>query len=140
MRKNFVNKFKLLSLKPLKKKLLTKTNPIMSQFYKKIDLYKNAMYKLGLECDPKLLTAVTKGLGPSIYKADAETVSGSDANEMLTVKTNFLSKKLGINDESRYDDVIEDVVKKMGKSNKNKYRAIFYYLLVKEFRREYVYE
>ncbi len=112
----------------------------MSQFYKKIDHYKKAMYNLGLECDPELLTAVTKGLGPSIYKSGAETVSCTDPKELDTVKINFLSKKLGISDDSRFDDAIDGVVQKMGKSNKSKYRAVFYYLLVKEFRREFVYE
>ena len=34
-----------------------------------------------LRSNTELLAAVTKGLGPSIYKADAETVSGSDAKE-----------------------------------------------------------
>lgn len=112
----------------------------MSQFYNKVDLYKNAMTNLGLECDPNLLTAVTKGLGPSIYKADAETVSGTCENELVTIKTNFIGKKLGLFDSTRIDHAINDVVHKMGASNQNKYRAIFYYLLVKEFRKEYVYE
>ena len=112
----------------------------MSQFYTKVDFYKDTMTNLGLECDPKLLTAVTKGLGPSIYKADAEKVLGTGENELVTIKTNFIGKKLGLFDSNRIDSAISDVIDKMGKSNENKYRAIFYYLLVKEFRKEYVYE
>ena len=112
----------------------------MSQFYSKIDHYKKVMNSLGIECDAELLTAVTKGLGPSIYKADSETISGNCESELVTVKNSFLNKKLGIGDVSRYDDAIKTVCARMGNSNKNKYRAIFYYLLVKEFRREYVYE
>ncbi|MFK5878790.1 MAG: DUF2853 family protein [Flavobacteriaceae bacterium] len=112
----------------------------MSQFYQKIDQYKDAMLSLGIECDQQLLTAVTKGLGPSIYKTEAETVSGNCAEELQTVKTNFLRKKLGLFDSQRIDEAINSVILKMGKSNDCKYRAIFYYLLVKELRKEYIYE
>lgn len=98
------------------------------------------MNELGIDCDAELLTAVTKGLGPSIYKADSETVSGTCENELITIKDSFLRKKLGVFDANRIDTAISSVVKKMGWSNKNKYRAIFYYLLVKELRKEYVYE
>lgn len=111
----------------------------MSQFYSKVDHYKKVMYQLGLECDPDLLTAVTKGLGPSIYKPNAETINGTCKGELATIKKSFLNKKLGVHDESRYDEAIDYVVNKMGKQTK-KYRAIFYYLLVKKFKREYVYE
>ena len=112
----------------------------MSQFYQKIDQYKNAMLSLGIECDQQLLTAVTKGLGPSIYKVEAETVSGNCCEELQTIKTNFLGKKLGLFDSQRIDNALEGVIAKMGKSNQNKYRAVFYYLLVKEFSKEYIYE
>jgi hypothetical protein len=47
------------------------------------------MKKLGLKFGADLLTKVTKGLGPSIYKTDAETVSGSDKNELETLKKIF---------------------------------------------------
>lgn len=97
------------------------------------------MKKLGLSFDADLLTAVTKGLGPSIYKADAETVSGSDKKELETVKKNFLMKKLGLADGPKLDSAMETVIEKVGKSNRNKYRAIVYYLLVKELGQESAY-
>ena len=50
--------------------------------------------KCGVNADMDLLTKVTIGCGPSIYNADAATVSGSDASELATVKNNFLIKKL----------------------------------------------
>lgn len=111
----------------------------MSQFYQKIDHYKDVMINLGIECDQQLLTAVTKGLGPSIYKAEAEIVSGNCVEELQTVKTNFLRKKLGLFDSQKIDNAIESVFSKMGKSNNCKYRAVFYYLLVKELSKEYIY-
>jgi len=108
----------------------------MSKFDEKLALYQGEMKKLGLSYDGDLLTAVTKGLGPSIYKADAETVSGSDSKELATVKNNFLIKKLGLADGPKLDDAIATVIEKVGKSNRNKYRAIVYYLLVKELGQE----
>lgn len=111
----------------------------MSKFDEKLDLYKGSMDKLGLSYDATLLAAVTKGLGPSIYKKDAETVSGSSEKELATVKNNFLIKKLGLSDGPKLDAAIASTVEKMGTSNRNKYRAIFYYLLVKEFGKESIY-
>ncbi len=108
----------------------------MSKFDEKMALYKGEMKKMGLSYDADLLTAVTKGLGPSIYKADAETVSGTDKSELETVKKNFLMKKLGLSDGAKLDDAIATVIDKVGKSNRNKYRAIVYYLLVKELGQE----
>ena len=108
----------------------------MSKFDEKIALYKAEMTKLGIKFDADLLTKVTKGLGPSIYKADAETVSGSDKKELATVKNNFLIKKLGLSDGPKLDSALEAVIEKVGKSNRNKYRAIVYYLLVKELGQE----
>ena len=108
----------------------------MSKFDEKIALYQGAMKDLGIGFDANLFAKVTKGLGPSIYKKDAETVSGSDTKELATVKNNFLIKKLGLSDSSKLDNAIDAVMEKMGKSNRNKYRAIVYYLLVKELGQE----
>ncbi len=108
----------------------------MSKFDEKLELYKASMDKLGLAYDVTLLTAVTKGLGPSIYKTDAECVSGNDPKELATVKNNFLIKKLGLADSAKLDDAISKVIDQIGKSNTKKYRAIFYYLLVKELGQE----
>lgn len=108
----------------------------MSKLDEKIALYQSEMKKLGLKFDADLLAKVTKGLGPSIYKADAETVSGSDKKELETVKKNFLMKKLGLADGPKLDKALDAVIEKVGKSNRNKYRAIVYYLLVKELGQE----
>ena len=97
------------------------------------------MNRLAISYDEALLRTITKNLGPSIYKVDAETVSGSDDRELQTVKLNYLIKKLGLKDSSELDDAINWVVVTMGKSNRNKYRAIFYYLLVKKLGQENFY-
>ena len=95
--------------------------------------------KCGVKPDMDLLTKVTIGLGPSIYNADSSTVSGSDDKELATVKNNFLIKKLGLKASADLDGAIDSVIEKYGRSNRNKYRAVIYYLLVKHFKKESVY-
>ena len=110
----------------------------MSKFQEALELYESEMKdKLGMKkIDSDLLKAVTKACGPSIYRADASKVSSSDQTELDRVKNNFLIKKLGLEDGPKLDKAIGEVVEKFGKSNRNKYRAIFYYLLVKKFKKE----
>ena len=96
--------------------------------------------KCGVTPDMDLLTKVTIGLGPSIYNADSSTVSGSDEKELATVKNNFLIKKLGLSDSHDLDGAINAVVEKYGKSNRNKYRAVIYYLLTVHFKKQSVYK
>ena len=96
--------------------------------------------KCGMKPDMKLLTAVTVGCGPSIYNADACTVSASDKAELERVKKNFLIKKLGLKDSPKLDEGIAEVIQTYGKSNRNKYRAVIYYMLVKKFRKGSVYK
>ncbi|ARV08775.1 hypothetical protein BTO05_03655 [Winogradskyella sp. PC-19] len=95
--------------------------------------------KCGMNPDMDLLTKVTVGLGPSIYNADAATVSGSDDKELATVKNNFLIKKLGLSDSADLDKAIDSVIETYGRSNRNKYRAVIYYMLTKHFKKESVY-
>lgn len=96
--------------------------------------------KCGMEADMDLLTKVTIGCGPSIYNADASTVAGSQASELETVKANFLMKKLGLKDGPELMEAINAVIEKYGKSERNKYRAVVYYMLTKHFGKESVYK
>lgn len=95
--------------------------------------------KCGVNADMDLLTKVTIGCGPAIYNADASTVSGTDESEIATVKNNFLIKKLGLADGADLDKGIDAVIEQYGKSNRNKYRAVVYYLLTKHFGKEAIY-
>ena len=90
--------------------------------------------------DMALLTNVTIGCGPSIYDADASTVAASDRDELERIKANFLVKKLGLKDGPALIDGINAAVETYGKSERNKLRAVFYYLLVKHFGREAAYK
>lgn len=96
--------------------------------------------KMGISPDMGLLTKVTIGCGPSIYNKDSSTVSGTDPKELETVKNNFLIKKLGLSDGVALTDGINTVLLRYGASEKNKYRAVVYYLLTKHFKKEAVYK
>ena len=52
---------------------------------------------------------------------------------------NFLIKKLGLADSAELDAGIEEVMERIGKSERKKYRAVVYYMLVKKFDKESVY-
>ncbi len=95
--------------------------------------------KCGVEPDMNLLTKVTIGCGPSIYNADASTVAAGQDSELETVKENFLIKKLGLADSPQLMEAINSVIETYGRSERNKYRAVVYYLLTKHFGKESVY-
>lgn len=95
--------------------------------------------KCGMTPDMDLLTKVTIGCGPAIYNADASTVSGTDESELETVKNNFLIKKLGLSDGPALDQGIAKAMETYGQSERNKYRAVVYYMLTKHFGKESVY-
>lgn len=95
--------------------------------------------KCGMTPDMDLLTKVTIGCGPAIYNDDASTVAASQASELETIKENFLMKKLGLADSPALMEGINAVLETYGMSNRNKYRAVVYYMLAKHFKKESVY-
>ncbi|MFS4418084.1 DUF2853 family protein [Maribacter sp. 2307ULW6-5] len=95
--------------------------------------------KFGEAPDMDLLTKVTIGLGPSIYNLDASKVSGGDEKELETVKNNYLIKKLGMADSPKLMEAIKTVMDKYGSANRNKHRAVVYYMLCKHFKKASVY-
>lgn len=95
--------------------------------------------KCGTEPDMDLLTKVTIGCGPSIYRDDASTVAASDTDELQRIRQNFLMKKLGLPDSESLMGGIQEVIRIYGRENRNKYRAVVYYLLVKHFGKEGAY-
>ena len=112
----------------------------MSKRDELITLYaKELKEKAKVTVDMDLLTKVTIGCGPSIYNKDANSVACTQDSELATVKNNYLIKKLGLTDSSKLDDAIKEVCEQLGSSNRNKYRAMFYYLLCVKFGKENVY-
>lgn len=112
----------------------------MSAFDEKLELYYAEANKLKISVEKDLLNAVAKGLGPSIYNEDSALVSTSDFQELERLKSNFLIGKLGLSEGPHLDVAIKDVTNVFGSSNRNKHRALFYYLLVKAFKKESVYQ
>ena len=96
--------------------------------------------KCKISPDMALLTKVTIGCGPSIYDNDAQTVAASDKDELERIQKNFLVKKLGLTDSAKLMEGINAAIDTYGKSERNKYRAVFYYLLVKHFGKEGAYK
>lgn len=96
--------------------------------------------KCKMNPDMGLLTKVTIGCGPAIYSADAQTVAGSDESELETVKKNFLMKKLGLSDSPALMEGIKAVIDTYGRGERNKYRAVIYYMLTRHFGKEAVYK
>jgi hypothetical protein len=95
--------------------------------------------KCGVEPDMELLRKVTIGCGPSIYNADSATVAATQPSELETVRLNFLVKKLGLTDGHDLVSAIDAVMEQYGRSERNKYRPVVYYLLTKHFGKEAVY-
>ncbi|OQM74511.1 DUF2853 family protein [Manganibacter manganicus] len=95
--------------------------------------------KCGVTPDLDLLTKVTIACGPSIYQDDASIVAASDKAELETIKKRFLIGKLGLKEGPELDKGLSDVIDQYGRSNRNKYRAVVYYLLAIRFKREKVY-
>ncbi len=95
--------------------------------------------KCGINPDMDLLTKVTIGCGPAIYNDDASTVAATQPQELETVKNNFLIKKLGLEDGPELMEAINAVLDTYGRSERNKYRAVVYYMLTKHFGKESVY-
>ena len=89
--------------------------------------------------DLALLEKVTIGCGPAIYNADAETIAASDPEELARVRQNFLIKKLGLKDDEKLTEALDAAIDIYGRSERNKYRAVVYYMLVKHFGKEAVY-
>lgn len=112
----------------------------MSKLDEKIELYNSKIKDIEPGYDSELLAKVTKGLGPSIYNKDAETIACSDPSELSRVRESYLKKKLSLSDsDDSLDASIKDVCEKMGSANRSKYRAIFYYLLAVKYNKQNVY-
>lgn len=112
----------------------------MSKKDEKIALYIANAKELGLGLSDELISAVTNGLGPSIYNVDSEKIACSQKDELDTIKKNFLIKKLCVEaSDDELNSAIKSACEKMGSSNRNKYRALMYALLAKHFNKESVY-
>ena len=84
-----------------------------------------------------------EGLKENVFKRTLETVPEIDADcyylegQRLTDFMQGISQASG--DGPQLDEAIDSVITTYGKSNRNKYRAVVYYMLAKHFKKEAVY-
>ena len=100
----------------------------MATKVEKLEQYTEELSKFDSNPDLWLLENIVSLLWPSIFNADSETVACTDEAELERVLESSVVAKLNL--DINIADV-KSVCEKMGSSNRNKYRAIFYYLLAK---------
>lgn len=101
-----------------------------------IDKYKKELSKIRVKVDDVLLKAVVKSLGPAVYRDDASKISAADGDELERVKQNFMVRRLGLSNSPKLDAVLNKAIDTMGRSTKNKYRAVLYYIITRDTKRE----
>ncbi len=101
-----------------------------------IDRYRKELSKLRVKVDDVLLKAVVKSLGPAVYREDASRISAADADELERVRQNFLIRRLGLADTPKLDAMLNRAIDQMGRSKTSKHRAVLYYLLTRDSKRE----
>jgi hypothetical protein len=101
-----------------------------------IDRYKKELSKLKVRVDDVLLKAVVKSLGPAVYREDASMISAADAGELERVRQNFMVRRLGLPDSPRLDAMLNRALDQMGRSKKTKHRAVLYYIITRDSKRE----
>ena len=108
----------------------------MSKLDNVLDACRKQMKQQRIRIDNDLLTAIAKSLGPSLYKRDARTVATGQKKELETIRKNFLIKKLGCEDGPALDKAMAKAIEKIGPSNRSKLRPVFYYLLVRNLKKQ----
>ena len=91
--------------------------------------YRAELSRLGITPDHGVLMQAVKACGPSIYRDDSETVAAGNPDELARVRQNFIMKRLGITDAAQADSAMDAALDTIGRSNRNKYRAVLYYLI-----------
>ena len=92
---------------------------------------KDMKEKVDIDADQSKMLGIIKACGPAIYRADAETVSAGDPEEMNRVKNGFMKKHLGVEGDEA-DKVLDRAIERYGRSNRSKYRAVLYYIMADE--------
>ena len=114
----------------------TYIEPIMATQIELIDKYKKELSKIKVKVDDVLLKAVVKSLGPAVYREDASMISAADADELERVKQNFMVRRLGLTDSPKLEVMLNKAIDQMGRSKTNKHRAVLYYIITRDSKRE----
>lgn len=84
--------------------------------------------------DEEVVAKIVKHLGIALQSKDASLVSSSDQTELDRVRESWLKKKLQRTEsDDELNAAIDVVTEKLGRSNPNKCRVAFYYLLAENF-------
>ncbi len=82
--------------------------------------------------DEKVVASIVKHLGIALKSKDASLVSCSSKDELARVRDSWLKKKLALgDDDAALDKLIKEVCEAM-KTDKQKKRVTFYYLLAEK--------
>lgn len=91
--------------------------------------------KYAPHADLKVVDAMASTYRLALSNRDAATVSASDPAELVTVRENFLKKKLGLTDsDETLDKAIKEVLATMKDGSSNPRLAV-YYLLAEKFNK-----
>ncbi len=96
--------------------------------------YVETLSKFTQNIDEDAVRKIVNHLGIALQSKDASLVSGSDQTELDRVRDSWLKKKLGRKEsDDELNAAIDEVIEKMGRSNPNKCRVCFYYLLAEKY-------
>ncbi len=92
--------------------------------------------KCGVEVNAELLEKIVTKLGPSIFNANSSLVAASKPEELDRVKKKWLVETLDFDYEDDLDGIINRAIETYGRSEKNKFRAVIYYLITTQQNKE----
>jgi putative sterol carrier protein len=96
--------------------------------------YVEDVKKYAASCDEDAVAGIVKHCGIALRSKDSSMVSCTQKPELDRVRDNFLKKKLELTDgDDALEAAIDEVCEKLGRSNKNKSRVTFYYLLAEKY-------
>ncbi len=106
-----------------------------------ITKYIEDIKKYTKKVDEELVQKIVNYLGIALRSSkDAAMVSCSQKDELNRVRENLMKKKCCMKDDNEVLDAeIAAICEKMGKSNRNKSRVTFYYLLVEKLGKQSIF-
>ena len=110
----------------------------MAEKKNKMDVMQNYLKQLSKlkvkEFNAKDFGVIVDSLGAANYNVDASLVAASDPMELEGVYTRYVADELKMSDKAAGMKLVKKVAAKM-KTEKRKYRAVFYYLLQSEAKK-----
>jgi len=96
--------------------------------------YTADVQKYTKKVDEEAVAGIVRHCGIALRSKDASMVSCSQKSELETVREKFLKKKLArTEDDATLNKAIDEVCETLGRSNPNKSRVTFYYLLAEKY-------